>query len=156
MTDFELDDVVKQYLQSSPYSGEAMLRGYLQSVNVHVQRKRLRQFVHRVSGSDTSPLPAIYRRTYSVPGPNSLWHVDGNHKLMKWRLVIHGGIDGFSRLVTYLSCSNKNRSDTVPEHFVQATGEYGIPSRVRSDHGGEMLAFGHSWRKFGVLVEAPT
>ena len=24
-------------------------------------------------------------------GPNSLWHIDGNHKLIKWHLVIHGG-----------------------------------------------------------------
>ena len=26
-------------------------------------------------------------------------HLDGNHKLISWRIVIHGGIDGFSRAV---------------------------------------------------------
>ena len=79
----------------------------------------------------------ICRRTYSVGGPNALWHLDGNHKLIRWRLVIHGGIDGHSRLVTYLKCSNNNRSNTVLESFVQATEIYGVPSRVHTDNGGE-------------------
>ena len=32
-----------------------------------------------------------HRRTYQVAGPNSLWHVDGNHKLiryLKWNIYI--------------------------------------------------------------------
>ena len=44
----------------------------------------------------------LYRRVYSVPGSNYLWHIDGNHKMICYRLVVHGGIDGFSRLITYL------------------------------------------------------
>ena len=35
--------------------------------------------------------------------PNSLWHIDGYHKLIRWRVIIHGGIDGFSRLPVYLT-----------------------------------------------------
>ena len=33
----------------------------------------------------------LYRRKYSVPGPNALWHIDGHHKLYisYWRLVVH-------------------------------------------------------------------
>ena len=57
--------------------------------------------------------PRIYRRVYSVPGPNYLWHIDGNHKLIKYRIVIHGGgIDGSSRL-TYLKCTSNNWAETV-------------------------------------------
>lgn len=78
--------------------------------------------------------PYIFRISYSVPGPNFLWHIDGNHKLIKYRLVIHGGIDG---LITYISCANNNRADTVLSEFLQATERYGTPSRVRSDMGGE-------------------
>ncbi|KAJ7900776.1 hypothetical protein B0H13DRAFT_1560470, partial [Mycena leptocephala] len=37
----------------------------------------------------------IRRRTYSVPGPNSLWHHDGQHGLIRWGIVIHGFIDGY-------------------------------------------------------------
>lgn len=28
-------------------------------------------------------LHVLRRRQYSVPGPNSLWHIDGNHKLIR-------------------------------------------------------------------------
>lgn len=66
-----------------------------------------------------------------------MWHLDGNHKLIRWKFVIHGAIDGYSRLVTFLKCSTNNRSETVLQCFVEATEEYEIPSRVRTDHGGE-------------------
>ena len=29
---------------------------------------------------------------------------DGQHKLVRWGFVTHGGIDGYSRLVVYLHC----------------------------------------------------
>ena len=81
--------------------------------------------------------PPISRRTYSVPRPNALWHIDGNHKMIHWQLVIPGCIDRFSCVVTFFQCSNNNRAETVLESFVLATQGYGIPSRVRSDFGGE-------------------
>ena len=51
--------------------------------------------------------------------------------------MIHGGIDGFSRVVVFLSCSNNNRADTVQKLFQNAINSYGLPSRIRSDKGGE-------------------
>ncbi len=79
----------------------------------------------------------IYRRKYSVPAPNSLWHIDENHKLVRYRLVIHCCIDGYCCLLVYVHCANNNYAETVVEQFVQGTEQYGIPSRVRSDHGLE-------------------
>ena len=55
-------------------------------------------------------------------------------------MVIHGGIDGFSRLPVFLKISNNmnnNRAGTVLSAFVEATVNYGLPQRVRSDKGGE-------------------
>ena len=77
------------------------------------------------------------RRTYSVPGPNSLWHLDGHHSLVNWGFVIHGAIDGFSRLIVFLHCSTNNKSSTVQDLFLNATQQYQWPSRVRTDLGGE-------------------
>jgi len=54
-----------------------------------------------------------------------------------WGFVIHGAIDGYSRLITLLCCSTNNRSETVSQLFLNATQTYGWPSRVRTDHGGE-------------------
>ena len=63
--------------------------------------------------------------------------IDGNHKLIRWRLVIHGGIDGYSRMPVYLRASDNNKADTVLRNFVGAVSVYGVPLRVRADRGGE-------------------
>lgn len=55
----------------------------------------------------------------------------------RWRLVVHGGIDGYSRLVVFLCCSDNNRATTVANLFLDATAEFCWPSRVRTDKGGE-------------------
>ena len=52
--------------------------------------------------------------------------------------MIHGGIDGFSRLIiVHLRCSRNNLAATVRALFVAAVERNGWPSRVRSDKGGE-------------------
>ena len=55
----------------------------------------------------------------------------------RWRIVIHGGIDGFSRIPVYLKASNNNKASTVLSCFREAVSEYGLPSWVHSDKGGE-------------------
>ena len=137
ISDEDLDGKISQFRAEFPNTGEAVTRGHLESQGIHVARQRMRDSVWRLFGRQDEHRLAIQRRSYCVSGPNALWHIDGNHKLIKWRLVIHGGIDGFSRLVTFLKCSNNNRSDTVLSAFTAATTDFGVPSRVRSDHGGE-------------------
>lgn len=55
----------------------------------------------------------------------------------RYPFVIHAGIDGFSRLPVYCKCSTNNRASTVLQCFEQAIARYGVPSRARSDKGGE-------------------
>jgi len=97
----------------------------------------------------------VRRRQYYVRAPMSLWHIDGNHKLIRslilflqsiismyltfvfvcwkirWRFVTHGGIDGFSRRVVFLRVSNNNRAETVLAEFRRAVELVGLPARVR-------------------------
>ena len=54
-----------------------------------------------------------------------------------YHLLTNVGIDGYSRLVTYIKCSNNNCASTVLSLFIQAVAEFGVPSRVRSDQGVE-------------------
>ena len=82
-------------------------------------------------------LSAVLRHQYRVAAPLSLWHIAGNHQLIRWRFVIHGCIDGYSRSVAYLSCHTNNCSDTVVSLFREAAHTLGQPSRVRADRGGE-------------------
>lgn len=65
--------------------------------------------------------------------------IDGHHKLIRWRLVTHGAIDGFSRLVIFCKCSANNRANTVYDLFLNAVEQYGIPSRIRCDQGRENI-----------------
>jgi hypothetical protein len=139
ISDDALDSIVSQYQSRNPRAGQTILKGYLESIGIHVQRRRIRESVYR-----TDPArrflrwhDKISRREYHVPGANSLWHVDGHHSLIRWRFVIHGGIDGYSRMITYLKCSTNNKATTAFSAFREAVDTYGIPSRVRSDKGGE-------------------
>ncbi len=68
--------------------------------------------------------------------------VDGHHKLVRWRFVTHAGIDGYSRLIVYMRCSD-NKSSTVYRAFLEAVKKYALPSRVRSDHSGEHVLVAH-------------
>lgn len=57
--------------------------------------------------------------------------------LHRWRLVVHGGVDGYSRMPIYLHCSSNNQAGTVLDLFREAVTTYGLPSRIRIDKGGE-------------------
>ena len=64
---------------------------------------------------------------------------DGHHKLIRWRFITHGGIDGYSRLIVYLQCTTNNRASTVYSVFMTAVHRFGLPSRIRTDCGTENL-----------------
>jgi hypothetical protein len=57
--------------------------------------------------------------------------------LIRWGIVIHGFIDGYSRLITGLRASDNNLGRSVLDVFLAAAGVYGVPSRLRGDHGAE-------------------
>ena len=115
------------------------MAGHLTRVGVRITRARLRASIHRVDphGVAERSRTAIKRRVYSVPHANYIWHIDSHHKLIRWRMVIHGAIDGYSRKILYLKCANDNKASTVVSFFSHAAYTFGIPDKVRSDKGGE-------------------
>ena len=141
ISDDELDTMVSQLQRENPNCGQQMMCGYLRDRGINIRRYRLRSSIIR-----TDPVrrlarwnQVITRRTYSVTRSNSLWHIDGHHSLIRWRIVVHGGIDGYSRAIMYLAASTNNWSLTVYKLFTGAIKEFGVPSRVRSDKGGENI-----------------
>ncbi len=169
VTDQELMHVLTAMRVDHPDYGETMAMGHARSQGYRVSRRRLRRAIHI-----TDPINVALRwrgglttrRPYSIPGPNSLWHIgmlyrlclgvgdcggvnvvitatlphaDGHHKLIRWNLVTHCGIDGHTRLIVFLKCSNNNRATTVYSLFLKGVQCYGLPSRVRSDQGRENI-----------------
>ena len=63
--------------------------------------------------------------------------MDGNEKLRPWGFYVHGCIDGYSRLIIYLTCCSNKRAATVRRLYHRAVQEYGWPSRTRGDYGTE-------------------
>ena len=78
ITDAELMTVIEQILRDLPTLGETMVWGHLKSMGFRVTRERVRHAIR-----ETDPLHTALRwrgdltgrRPYSVPGPNSLWHI---------------------------------------------------------------------------------
>ena len=44
----------------------------------------------------------LIRHDYVTLGPHHMWHIDGHHKLIRYELLTHGGVDMFksSYLIT--------------------------------------------------------
>ncbi|XP_031172966.1 uncharacterized protein LOC116062437 [Sander lucioperca] len=139
--DDDLDNVVQQIKDEMPTAGYRMVKGRLRSIGINVQRRRVAASLHRVDSvgilSRLAGLGCIIRRTYSVRGPLSLWHVDTNHKLIRYNIVLFGAVDGYSRKVMCLSAATNNLASTAFSAFKKATERHGIPSRVRGDQGVE-------------------
>ncbi|XP_045027546.1 uncharacterized protein LOC116935144 isoform X2 [Daphnia magna] len=136
------DDKLKVYmtgvLNKNPRFGLQMFKGYLVSQNVLLKQKRLRSCYQDVRISENAPMTyRIHRRVYHVRSPLTLWHIDGHHKFDKYGFIIHGAIDGYSRLIPYISLENNNNSETVVGLFEKSVEEWGYPASVRSDLGGE-------------------
>lgn len=86
-----------------------------------------------------------------MAAPNHLWHLDTNHKLIRWGFIVCGGIDGFSRFIVFLRCEDNNKAATILRCFLGATEKYGTPLRIRTDQGMENLSVAeHMIRKRGM------
>jgi hypothetical protein len=80
ITDSELDDLVLRLRRHFRRAGITMLDGMFRRLGYRIPRERIQLSliwidpVHRIFERIH-----IRRRVYNVPGPNSLWHHDGQH-----------------------------------------------------------------------------
>ncbi|KAH9912792.1 hypothetical protein B0H21DRAFT_704192 [Amylocystis lapponica] len=66
--------------------------------------------------------------------------LDGMLRLIRWGIVIHGFIDGYSRLITGLRASDNNRAQTVLDLFLDAAQKYGTMAP-------KIFLLLHGWRQ---------
>ena len=70
-------------------AGTKIIEGELISHGIRVQRRRLRDSLKRVDpvGRRLRAMDScIQRRVYNVRSPLALWHMDGNHKLIRFEV----------------------------------------------------------------------
>jgi hypothetical protein len=86
MTDEEIDAAILRVQESNWLIGPNAIKARLQGDGLIVQRSRVRSSLQRVDplGCAKRKLKQVKRRSYNVQGPNALWHVDGNHKLIRY------------------------------------------------------------------------
>ena len=85
ISDENLDQLVMHLKHYYPSSGYRVIHGILKSQGYRIQQQRVRSCMQRVdpSGAMIRWFDTIHRRKYHVQGPLSLWHIDGNHKLIR-------------------------------------------------------------------------
>ena len=142
ISDNELDNLVRDFMsRHGATTGESFISSYFRSKNYHIQRSRAQASINPVDPSKTAIGwgALVRRRTYYVPWPNSLWHIDGHHALIRKKFVIHGCYDGKSRKFMFLKCSTNNLYETILGLFLDAIIEHrGLwPSRARGDFEAE-------------------
>ena len=82
LTDTELRSKLSDIRRVSPESGEKLILGQLRSMGYHITRSRVREALRSVDPINTALRwqgSVTARRPYSVPGPNSLWHIGQLH-----------------------------------------------------------------------------
>ena len=85
ISDQDLDDIVLTIAQQYPDCGQKMMQGHLRERGIMVQQTRIRESMRRIDpyGTDVRFRTSLRRRQYNVGYPMELWHLDGNHKLIR-------------------------------------------------------------------------
>ena len=114
-----------------------MFCGHFTVYGLNVQRQKLHNSMNRVKerlGIPKNPSPTnriVPRIEYKADGPRSTLHMDGWHKGKRYRIFLHGGIDGFSRALVFLECATNNKAQTVLMAFNRGISLWGLPDLIR-------------------------
>ncbi|XP_066931344.1 uncharacterized protein [Clytia hemisphaerica] len=152
LSDEETKLIMMEINKDFPNSGIREMIAHLKRLEppIILQRNRCQKLLAEIDpvGAAQRWAQVIKRRQYSVPSPNSLWHIDSNHALVRWGYVVFGQIDGFSRLVSQLNLSTDNKASSALFTFIKSVQDFGVPSRVRLDKGKEFNHVEHMMEVF--------
>jgi hypothetical protein len=88
LSDEQLDSLITDIQRDFPNVDYKRVTGLLRASGVYLQKARIRQSIRRVDPEGillrAFEMNIIRRRHYSYAGPLSLWHIDGNHKLVRY------------------------------------------------------------------------
>lgn len=90
LSDDQLDAMITDIQRDFPNVGCKRVTGLLRARGICTQQARICQSMRRVDPEGillrALEMNIVHRRHYSVAGPLSLWHIDGNHKLIRFVL----------------------------------------------------------------------
>ena len=90
IADNELDETCREITAEFPNCGVRRMRGFLLSRNIRVSWERIREAMRRIDPEGvllrSVQLNMVHRRVYSVRVALALWHIDSNHKLIRYSL----------------------------------------------------------------------
>ena len=85
-------------LKDFPNSGYKKMKGFSLSRGYRLQENKIRELMRLVDPEvvllRTLQSRPVLRRAYQVAGPLSLWHIDGNHKLIGYFYILLTFISG--------------------------------------------------------------
>ena len=85
ISDGKLSELLREIRNDNLRSDYKMMLGHLRARGYGVPQITVRQMMQKEDpeGTATRWMNTVWRRVYSVSGPNALWHIDCNHKLIR-------------------------------------------------------------------------
>ena len=85
ISDNDLDNIVRSFHRDFPKAGYRRVQSQLVLHNINVPQLRVRECLQRTDPEGVAMrwLFLTPRAVYCVSGPLALWHIDGNHKLIR-------------------------------------------------------------------------
>jgi hypothetical protein len=145
ITQNELYEAIENELCTSAsligYRQMTEIVSYKYNVNIAKEDVRLALRILDPQGVSNRRKKCISHRFYHTNGPGHVYHIDGNDKLKKWGICIHGAVDGFSRKKLWLAASITNNDPMfiVNLYLLCIKKHRIVPRLLRMDNGTENI-----------------